>query len=206
MTHRVKHIAFGLAGFVLVGIVLLSWARIRRESAQTETPPDAAALIAAPATYSWIDRDHGVAAIPISRAMDIIGEKGLPWGVVPDDPAPPVVAVASNDATAADIKPAKPAGPKFDPVRVQAGQEVFARRCQGCHAEGKNYPPLANRYGAKVELEGGTQAIFDEAYIRESITDPAAKIAATYKAMPKLTNLTDDDVQNLAVYIHSLTK
>jgi mono/diheme cytochrome c family protein len=206
MTYRGKHLFFGVAGFVLVGIVLLSWAKIRRESAQTETPPDPPAMVAAPATYSWIDRDHGVAAIPISRAMDIIAEKGLPWGVVPDVPAPTVATAASPEDAPVEIKPSRPAGPKLDPVRIQAGQEIFVKRCQGCHAEGTKYPPLANRYGTKVELEGGGQATFDEAYIRESITDPAVKIAATYKAMPKLTNLTDEDIQNLAVYVHSLTK
>jgi len=45
----------------------------------TETPQDPPTMVSTPAKYSWIDRDHGVAAIPISRAMDIIAEKGLQW-------------------------------------------------------------------------------------------------------------------------------
>jgi hypothetical protein len=46
----------------------------------------------------------------------------------------------------------------------------------------------------------------DEAYIKESITPPAAKIALSFKVMPLLNNPSDEDVQNLAVCIHSLTK
>ena len=198
MTRTVKHILFAGSGLVVLSTVLLSWASIRKESAYTDPLLDPPAQIAASDSYAWVDREHGVATIPVSRAIDIIGQKGLPWGLVPEEPAPPVATAAAEVA--------KPAAPKLDPERVQAGQAVFAKRCQGCHAEGTKYPPVTNRYGTKVELEGGGQAIFDEAYIRESITDPGAKIAATYKVMPKLPNLTDEDVQNLAIYIHSLTK
>ena len=207
MTHNVKHLLFAAAGLVVVSTVLLSWASIRKESAYTDPLPDPPVQIGASDSYAWVDREHGVAVIPVSRAMDIVGQKGLPWGLVPEEPAPQPVAVASatGDPDSAS-KVTKPAAPKLDPERVQAGQAVFAKRCQGCHAEGTKYPPMANRYGTKVELEGGGQALFDEAYIRESITDPGAKIAATYKVMPKLPNLTDEDVQNLAIYIHSLTK
>jgi cytochrome c oxidase subunit 2 len=209
MTRTVKHSLLALVGFVIVGTTILSWANILKESAQTEALPDSPDQIAASSTYAWVDKEHGVATIPVSRAMDILGEKGLPWGLVPEEPTPaPVAAAAATDSEPdAAPKPAKPAAPKLDPERVQAGQAVFTKRCQGCHAEGNTkYPTMANRYGTKVDLEGGAQAIFDEAYIRESITNPGAKIAATYKVMPTLPNLTDEDVQNLAVYIHSLTK
>ena len=29
-------------------------------------------------SYGWVDRDAGVVRIPIERAMDLVGEKGLP--------------------------------------------------------------------------------------------------------------------------------
>jgi mono/diheme cytochrome c family protein len=196
MTRNLKRLVFAAIGLVVLSTALLSWTSIRKESAHTDPLPEPSTQVVASDSYAWVDREHGVAAIPVSRAMDIIGQKGLPWGPVAEEPAPQPVVTAA----------AKPAGPKLDPERVQAGQAVFAKRCQGCHAEGTKYPPVANRYGTKVELEGGGQAVFDEAYIRESITDPGAKIAATYKVMPKLPNLTDDDVQNLTIYIHSLTK
>ena len=210
MTRTVKHSLLALAGIALVSTALLSWVYVRNKAAQVDPLPDPTDPIPAPSSYAWIDKEHGVASIPVSRAMDIIGEKGLPWGLVPEEPAPPasvsVEASTSSDADPASKASLKPAAPKLDPERVQAGQAVFAKRCQGCHAEGGKYPPMANRYGTKVELEGGGQAVFDEAYIRESITNPGAKIVATYKVMPTLPNLTDEDVQNLAIYVHSLTK
>src|SRR6187431_1484693 len=131
MTRTVKHSVLALVGFVIVGTTILSWAN-RKESAQTEALPDPPDQIAASSTYAWVDKEHGVAAIPVSRAMDILGEKGLPWGLVPEEPTPaPVAAAAATDSEPdAAPKPAKPAAPKLDPERVQAGQAVFTKRCQ----------------------------------------------------------------------------
>lgn len=43
-------------------------------------------------TYGWIDKSAGVAHIPVDKALDIIAERGLPYGaenhVSPSTPAP----------------------------------------------------------------------------------------------------------------------
>lgn len=51
-------------------------------------------------TYGWVDKQAGVARIPIKRAMEIVAEKGLP------SPAPPVETAGEKPASAA------PAGEK----------------------------------------------------------------------------------------------
>jgi hypothetical protein len=41
-------------------------------------------------TYGWIDRDANIARIPIERAIEIVGEQGLPnWPAAPEQPPTP---------------------------------------------------------------------------------------------------------------------
>lgn len=45
-------------------------------------------------TYAWIDRNQGIAAIPVAAAMDLVAQRGLP--VRPAPPQPPDVSVPSE--------------------------------------------------------------------------------------------------------------
>ncbi len=62
-------------------------------------------------------------------------------------------------------------------------------------------------YGSQVPLSDGTHVLFDEAYIRESILNPAAKVVAGYQPiMPTFQGLvTEENVLQLIEYIKSLT-
>ena len=44
-----------------------------------------AAQTAALQRYSWIDREHGVVSLPISRAMELISQRGIPPQTTPPD-------------------------------------------------------------------------------------------------------------------------
>ena len=55
-------------------------------------------------TYGWIDRQHGVARIPIERAMDLIAERGLPTRGTGGQ--------NSSGKTAEQMRQEKAAGPK----------------------------------------------------------------------------------------------
>jgi cytochrome c oxidase subunit 2 len=61
-------------------------------------------------------------------------------------------------------------------------------------------------YGSTVRLEGGQSVTADDAYIRESILQPKAKIVAGYQPiMPTFQGLvTEEQVLNLIAYIKSL--
>jgi cytochrome c oxidase subunit 2 len=90
---------------------------------------------------------------------------------------------------------------------VQIGQALFTMyRCAGCHVEGSQFPPLAGKYGKRVNIEGGDPVPFDDEYIRESIYVPNAKIAAGYRAvMPAYKDrITEDEVKQMILYIRSL--
>ncbi len=68
-------------------------------------------------------------------------------------------------------------------------------------------PSLRGVYGSRVQLAGGQTVLADDAYIRESILNPNAKIVAGYKpnVMPSFQGqITEEGILQLVVYIKSL--
>ncbi len=80
--------------------------------------------------------------------------------------------------------------------------------CANCHhADGSGRcPTLVGLFGSTVRLAGGGAVKADEAYIRESILNPPAKIVAGYQPlMPTFQGLvTEEGVVELIEYIKSL--
>jgi cytochrome c oxidase subunit 2 len=99
------------------------------------------------------------------------------------------------------------AGGEANPVG--AGEKLFAEKaCVTCHlANGTGRAPSLNGlYGAQVLLADGTTVTADEAYMRESILQPNAKIVAGYQPlMPTFQGqLTEEQILALTAYIKSL--
>jgi cytochrome c oxidase subunit II len=93
---------------------------------------------------------------------------------------------------------------------VQTGEKLFTDlNCVNCHATGarQRCPQLGGLYGSDVPLEDGGTAKFDEAYIRESIINPNAKIVKGYPAvMPTYRGqVSEEQILDLIAYIRSLT-
>ena len=92
-----------------------------------------------------------------------------------------------------------------------AGQRLFERyRCNTCHkppgTEGARGPSLAGIVAQSVPLQGGGSATVDDAYLRESMLDPTARIVAGFPAiMPTFRGqLSEDDILKLIAYLKSL--
>jgi cytochrome c oxidase subunit 2 len=79
--------------------------------------------------------------------------------------------------------------------------------CASCHGNGPvRAPALQGLYGKSVPLSDGTIAVADEAYLRDSILKPRAKIAAGYEPlMPSYEGkISEDDLIAIVAYIKSL--
>ena len=92
---------------------------------------------------------------------------------------------------------------------LATGEKLFSEKaCITCHvANGTGRAPSLNGvYGAQVLLADGSTVTADDAYIRESILQPAAKIVAGYQPlMPTFQGqLTEEQVLALTAYIKSL--
>jgi cytochrome c oxidase subunit 2 len=92
---------------------------------------------------------------------------------------------------------------------ASAGEKLFADlACNTCHrpdAQGRG-PVLQGLFGKTVTLQSGETAVVDEAYVRESILLPSAKIAAGYQPiMPTFQGLvSEEQLLELIEYVKSL--
>jgi cytochrome c oxidase subunit 2 len=92
---------------------------------------------------------------------------------------------------------------------VASGEELFvAKACNTCHRPDTTAraPNLWGLFGKTVTLQNGETVTADEAYIRESIVNPGAKIVAGYQPiMPTFRNqLSEEEIIQLIRYIQSL--
>jgi cytochrome c oxidase subunit II len=93
---------------------------------------------------------------------------------------------------------------------ADAGAKLFQDlTCVTCHTEtsqGRG-PTLKGAYGKPVQLQGGATVIMDDAYIRESILNPQAKVVAGFQPiMPTFQGLvTEEQLLQLIAYVKSLT-
>jgi cytochrome c oxidase subunit 2 len=93
---------------------------------------------------------------------------------------------------------------------AETGQKLFqSLGCTNCHrwdTQGRG-PNLVGVYGKPVLLRDGTSVIADDAYVRESILNPGAKVVAGFQPiMPSFQGvLTEDQVLSLVAYIKSLS-
>ncbi len=92
---------------------------------------------------------------------------------------------------------------------VASGEELFvAKSCNTCHRPDTEAraPKLWGLFGKSVTFHDGQKATADEAYIRESILNPAAKIVAGYQPiMPTYRGqLSEEEIIQLIRYVQSL--
>jgi cytochrome c oxidase subunit II len=101
-------------------------------------------------------------------------------------------------------------GGRAEDSPVAAGEKLFQDlACNTCHrtdTQGRG-PVLTNLWGKQVELQDGSRATVDEAYVRESIVNPQAKIVAGFQPiMPTFQGLvTEEQLLQLIAYVRSLT-
>jgi cytochrome c oxidase subunit II len=93
---------------------------------------------------------------------------------------------------------------------ASAGEKLFQDlACNTCHrpdAQGRG-PVLQGLFGKAVTLQSGETVTVDEAYVRESILHPTAKVASGFQPiMPTFQGLvTEDQLLELIEYVKSLS-
>jgi len=115
-----------------------------------------------------------------------------------------------------DLTKRKVSGPVVEEeVSVEEGKRIAQRMgCAGCHSATDRKvttpgPSWVGLYGQERRLTKGGSATVDEAYIRESILNPSAKIAMGYDggefSMPSYSGVVNDSqIESLILYIKSL--
>jgi cytochrome c oxidase subunit 2 len=88
----------------------------------------------------------------------------------------------------------------------QLCQSLGCVSCHGANGEGGRGPALAGLYGRQTLLSTGQTIRADEAYIRESIVNPQAKLVAGFgPIMPTFQGqVSEDQLVQLLAFIKSL--
>ena len=122
-------------------------------------------------------------------------------------------ALAANDGQIpTPPPPPTPSGDAPDDPDAAAGQQLAATNCASCHsvdgADGVG-PTWQGLFGSEVTLADGSTVTADEAYIHESIVDPAAKVHEGFPpgVMPVFADqLSEDEVNQIIAYIETLAE
>ncbi|HYD82333.1 MAG TPA: cytochrome c oxidase subunit II [Paucimonas sp.] len=81
-----------------------------------------------------------------------------------------------------------------------------AKGCTACHSTDGSPgvgPTLKGLYGKSETLADGTTAIVDEAYLKDSIVNPTARVVKGYAPIMPKVELTDGEVAALVAYIET---
>lgn len=138
------------------------------------------------AEYARVDPATGVYQVPIARAMDLVLADpsllaGVPMMILPVEGMTPVA----------------------------RGEMIFNKLqpCATCHSTDgtpKIGPSMKGLWGRIGKLQGGAPVTADEAYIRESIAQPLARIVDGFAPVMPAVPVTDEDMTALLAYIESL--
>jgi cytochrome c oxidase subunit 2 len=95
-----------------------------------------------------------------------------------------------------------------EPPEVSGAKLFEQLQCVTCHrsGEGQRGPRLEGIYRQQVPLQGGGTTLADEAYLRESILRPAAKVVAGFQPiMPSYEGqISEEGLLHLIAYIRSI--
>jgi cytochrome c oxidase subunit 2 len=118
---------------------------------------------------------------------------------------------AATTATAAATGGGAGAAPA---TMTDLGKAAFERTgCAACHAVNSAEaaakmigPPLVGLAGKRVKLQSGVEVAVDEAYLRNSITDPMSEIVEGFQpVMPAYAGrLSEEELLQIIAYIQSL--
>ena len=92
-----------------------------------------------------------------------------------------------------------------------SGQQLYqtlgCASCHGNNGEGGRGPALLGVFNSEVQLEGGQKVRGDESFVRESILNPQAKLAAGYgPIMPTFQGgVNEEQIVQLIAYLKSLS-
>ncbi len=92
---------------------------------------------------------------------------------------------------------------------AEAGKYLVVKRCTSCHTvDGTAHtgPTFKGLFGKNEMLKGGSTALVDENYTRESILEPGVKIVEGYgNVMPTFKGkLTDQDIMAIIEYMRTM--
>lgn len=147
---------------------------------------DRAAANARLLEYSQVDAAAGIYQVPIAHAIELMAAS-------PDLLAP----MAMSTVDLSTLTPA------------ERGDIIFNKLqpCTTCHSidgSPKLGPSMKGVWGRTEKLMGGSTIVVDEAYLRESIAMPMAKVVDGFAPIMPPMQLSEEDLAALVAYLQTL--
>gem|GEM_PF-1218490 len=124
----------------------------------------------------------------------------------PETEAPPEVK-DEPEVTEPGSPQGQPPAQSDETVLIETGKQLAAS-CMGCHTvDGATSvgPTWQGLFGKTETLDDDNTVVVDEAYLKESIQEPGAKVVKGFgNFMPPYASLSDEEVAALIAYIRSL--
>jgi cytochrome c oxidase subunit 2 len=92
---------------------------------------------------------------------------------------------------------------------AQAVTMVEAKGCPACHTRDGSAgvgPTWKGSWGSVRQFGDGSSAVFDGAYLRQSVTDPAAKVVVGFQNLMLPVALSESEFQQLEVLLQYLAQ
>ena len=155
-----------------------------------------------------IRRDVTLVAVLSVAAFGLFAAGVAGQGTPTPAASPGAGTAVAQTASPAASPGATPLAGDVDLAAAERGRSAAAV-CLACHsADGSQLvgPTWKGLYGKEEVLEDGSTVLVDDAYIRESIEDPMAKITKGYPpSMPPFgAMLTEEQIKDITEYIKSL--
>ncbi|MCA1665220.1 MAG: SCO family protein [Myxococcales bacterium] len=172
------------------------WPADRRWHLLATTPPALAEI--ASAMKVAMETGGGPDRIIHSDRFQLVDGDGWVRGVYDSTDDAAMQRLAADAAALAGAAPAA--------TLPREGAALFgALGCGGCHGDRRVAMPLAGLFGGRVTLDDGRTVVADDAYVRESIVEPAAKLVRGYApSMPSYAQLDGARLDALVGYVKSL--
>jgi len=135
---------------------------------------------------------------------------GLAWGLGGCGGREAEKPAAEKEAAKPEEKPEEVAEKPDVQALIDKGKELYsAQGCMGCHTTDgspSTGPTFKGLFGHEIELEDGTKVVADEAYIKESILDPKAKVHKGFSAIMPPYKLSDEEIEAIIAFLKSLSE
>ena len=144
--------------------------------------------------YCGAGHQNMAALIYVDGSADDIESGGLPGEALN------VAAAEKNDVEMLGEPAAEPPS--------QALALLQAKGCTACHSlDGKPAvgPTFSRLYGKTEELADGSRVTVDEAYLRESMLEPAKRLVKGYAAVMPVLSLSEDEIKQIVEFIKNLS-
>lgn len=96
---------------------------------------------------------------------------------------------------------------ELNPGTTAVTSLLEGKGCLGCHSTNGSQlvgPTFKGLFGKEEHFEDGSEARVDEAYIKESITNPQAKIVKGYQPLMPVVPVTDAEIADIITYLKTL--